>query len=164
MPPTLFTRPHRYDRARLVVGLIAPLLALLLVATACGDDEVADDTTTTTQAPADDTTTTAPDGDTETTQPASDDVPECDEAAISTLLTTQLGSDGNVDRVEITDCAGGFARAIVIPVADNLETEQVFLRAGDSGWEIVDFGTGIECGDPDLADDMVAACEALGLP
>ena len=164
MSRSFSTAPHRFDRTRLLLGLIAPLVALLVLAAACGDDEVADDPAPTTQAPPEDTTTTRPPAETTTTEVASDDVPECDQEAISTLLVGHLGSDGvEIDRVEITDCDGGFARALVFPVADNFETEQVFLRSSGAGWEIIDFGTGIECGDGALSEELVEACDALGL-
>lgn len=164
MSHTFSHTTHRFDRARLFLGLIAPLVALLLLASACGDDELAEGATTTTEAQPDDTTTTQPPAETTTTEVASDDVPECEHEAISTLLASQLEPGGEIDRVEITDCDGGFARALVIPVADNLESQQVFLRSSGSDWEIIDFGTGIGCDEGDVVSEVAEACEALDLP
>jgi hypothetical protein len=42
------------------------------------------------------------------------------------------------------------------------ETEQVFFRAQDGSWRILEYGTGVDCADADLDAGLRAACEALG--
>jgi hypothetical protein len=157
------TEPQRFDRLRLAIGLLAPLILIVILTAACGDDDGDAGATTT----ADMSTTSPPDTLVDSTDaPQGDDVPECDHTAIDSTLRDALGSgDGpEIDRVEITNCDGGYARVLVIPTESNFETEQVFLQnAGGGAWQIVDFGTGISCEDDDLTSELEAACEALGL-
>lgn len=159
--PIFHTSPHRYDRLRLAVGLLVPLIVVVLLAAACGNDDSATGTgqTTTTLAG---TTTTDP-AEPEPTDPG--DVPECDQSDIEEAIERDFGSgDGPaIEEIEITNCEQGHARVIIIPVEPNFESEQVFMRKVGGLWEIIDFGTGITCGDDDLDPDMAAACEALGL-
>jgi hypothetical protein len=79
----------------------------------------------------------------------------------------------NIIEVDIRECQNGYAR--VIAIADQstcdpdfpncLENEQVFLEDVDGSWEYFTSGTGIECNDEaNLWPEMIAVCEALGLP
>jgi hypothetical protein len=149
---------HRYDRLRLLIGLLAPLVVIVFVAASCSDDDTdsSDGTTTT-------STTAAP-----TTEPGPIDGGEtavCDEDEIDRVMRELLASPEGpeIDRVEITDCAGGYARVIVVPVEANFESEQVFIHQVGGSWEVIDFGTGISCEDDDLGVELASACAALGL-
>lgn len=153
-------------RLRRTVGMLPPVLLVVFLLASCGDDSTSGSgsPTSTTGAPtttdAATTTTVAP-----TTEPEPPEPGTCDPDEIDALLRPMLGSaDGpEIDRVDITDCAGGYARVIVVPVETNFESEQVFVRQGDDGWEVVDFGTGISCKDDDLGAKLTATCDALGL-
>jgi hypothetical protein len=162
----IHSKPQRFDRVRLVIGLIVPLVLIVALTVACGDDEVDPRASATTSTPmTTSTTTTSLPSVGNTDEPQGDDEPECDQRSIKGLVDDTLGSgDGpEIDRVEVTECAGGYARVIVIPVEPNFETEQLFLRLVGDTWEILDFGTGISCEDDDLSEDLDTACEALGL-
>jgi hypothetical protein len=91
---------------------------------------------------------------------------------VAGLLPTPPG----VVAVEIRECQNGYAR--VIAVADQstcptsssdpdphcYENEQVFLVDRGGSWEVLTYGTGVDCRDPgSLLPEHVAACEALGL-
>jgi len=79
----------------------------------------------------------------------------------------------NIVDVDVADCQNAYAR--VFAIADQstcdpdtpqcFEDEQVFLEDRGGTWEYLTSGTGISCGNPgDLDAQMIAACEALGLP
>ena len=79
----------------------------------------------------------------------------------------------NIVDVDVPDCQNGYAR--VFALADQsgcdpefpicLENEQVFLVDVDGSWQYLEAGTGIECENPSrLSPEMIAACDALGLP
>jgi hypothetical protein len=66
--------------------------------------------------------------------------------------------------VDIQQCQNSYARVFATPVDLNrYESEQVFLKDEEGSWKVLSYGTGISCQDPDLLDELIPACEALGL-
>jgi hypothetical protein len=78
-----------------------------------------------------------------------------------------------VVRVEVVRCQHDYARVNALPDASTCpptcnETYEVYLRWTGTRWQVVDFGTGIECEDtttlPPLPALIRRACRALGYP
>jgi hypothetical protein len=66
--------------------------------------------------------------------------------------------------VDIQQCQNGYARVFATPEDPNrYESEQVFLKDEEGSWKLLTYGTGISCQDPDILDELIPACEALGL-
>jgi hypothetical protein len=66
--------------------------------------------------------------------------------------------------VDVDRCQNGFARFFGMPIdPERFETEQFFTRWDSGVWSLVDSGTGLTCGDPANAPELVEACAALGL-
>jgi hypothetical protein len=82
---------------------------------------------------------------------------------VRTVLTPE--QPDTVGSVQIGACQGGYAQVFAVPKEENLETEQLFLVWRGGTWQVIDFGTGIDCGDPETLSsvDMQDACAALGL-
>jgi len=69
-----------------------------------------------------------------------------------------------IEVVDIEQCQNGYARVFAMPVDPNrYDSEQVFLKDEEGSWKLLTWGTGISCQDPDLLDELIPACEALGL-
>jgi hypothetical protein len=76
-------------------------------------------------------------------------------------------------RAEVLRCRNDYARVTAIPDKSVCpptcyETYEVFVRWTGERWQVVDFGTGIECEDtttlPPLPTPIRRACRALGYP
>jgi hypothetical protein len=86
----------------------------------------------------------------------------CESSAILPVVT-EIAPDIIVG-VDIQQCQNGYARVFATPVDPNRDdSEQVFLKDEEGSWELLTWGTGISCQDPDLLDELIPACEALGL-
>lgn len=111
------------------------------------------------------------------TEPASEavSVAPCDDAAILDVVDDAF-PDLRVPivAVSVEECANGYARVFAIPDdstcnpgsvdSECFENEQVFLIDRGGSWEVLAYGTGIECAnEPMLTPDLAAACQALGL-
>jgi hypothetical protein len=72
-----------------------------------------------------------------------------------------------IEGVDVAACRNGYARVYAVARENPTghpqhENEQVFLRDVDGSWEVVSSGTGVTCGDGDLAAVLVEVCEGLG--
>jgi hypothetical protein len=72
-----------------------------------------------------------------------------------------------IERVEVATCRNGFARVFATPRPSpslvNTQTEQFFLRYTGGRWEVVTYGTGVSCQDPDLRPpELEELCRGLG--
>jgi hypothetical protein len=85
------------------------------------------------------------------------------------LLQQKLGP--SIVKADLVRCRNGYARVNAVPDASIcpptcLETKEAYLRWMSGRWEMVDFGTGIECEDtgtlPPLPTPIRRACRALG--
>lgn len=72
-----------------------------------------------------------------------------------------------IDRIEVTNCRNGYARAIVNPPPDHPlagEGATVLLKKTGDGWQMIANGTAITCSSTDEEPaEIVEACRALGI-
>lgn len=90
----------------------------------------------------------------------------CTPESMEAVLDAEFNPDGtSPGTITITECQNPYARAWYAPELPNYETEQVFLRDQQGEWEILTYGTGIECAtDFDIRPpELEAACVVLGL-
>ncbi len=99
---------------------------------------------------------------------------DCSAAAMLPLLTSLFPSNPAwvIVDVDIANCQNGYARVFAVPDMSScpdptmpcLESEQLFLGDVSGTWKLIDYGTGLDCGDPaSLLPATQAACVALGL-
>lgn len=90
----------------------------------------------------------------------------CTPEAMEDVVDAELDPDGIIPgTVEISQCQNSYARVSYVPDLPNYETEQVFLRDQQGEWEILTYGTGIDCAtDADFRPpELETACVVLGL-
>lgn|GEM_PF-4513813 len=108
-------------------------------------------------------TTAAPTTAAPTTVPP---VASCDEDELLEVVRRVLVPENPaiIGSVTVGACQNGYAQVFALPTETNLEGEQLFLADRGGVWEVVDFGTGIDCSDASFpVEEMVDACVALGL-
>ncbi len=95
----------------------------------------------------------------------------CGAADIFPVVRRRIGTQ--IVRTEVVRCRNDYARVMAIPDKSVCpptcyETYEVFVRWTGERWQVVDFGTGIECEDtttlPPLPTPIRRACRALGYP
>jgi len=94
------------------------------------------------------------------------DIAPCTPEAMEDVVDAELDPDGTIrGTVKISECQNPYARVSYVPDLPNYETEQVFLRDQQGEWEILTYGTGIDCAtDADFRPpELETACVALGL-
>lgn len=94
------------------------------------------------------------------------DIAPCTPEAMEVVLDAEFNPDGtSPGTITITACQNPYARALYAPELPNYETEQVFLRDRQGEWEILTYGTGIDCAtDFDFRPpELETACVVLGL-
>ena len=163
---------------------VAVRLALASILVSCGDDSTqseSDSEATSTSEAIDQevqsatTAPPAPEADLATTATVEVAAAACAADAILPVVAALFPENEmwNIVDVDVADCQNGYAR--VFAIADQstcdldppqcFEDEQVFLEDRGGTWEYLASGTGISCDNPsDLQAEMIAVCEALGLP
>jgi hypothetical protein len=74
-----------------------------------------------------------------------------------------------VKEVQIQQCRAPYARILAIPQAvdtsNSFENEQVFLKAVSGAWQVLTYGTGIDCANDTSFSppELEQACHVLGL-
>ncbi|MBO3742681.1 hypothetical protein [Actinoplanes flavus] len=92
--------------------------------------------------------------------------PECAPAVILPVAAKLVDDPAiglKVEAVEIPVCRNGYARVFTVPArtAQRFEGDQLFLRAVDGAWKLVERGASIDCGDEGLSPAVAEACAAL---
>lgn len=139
--------------------IIFPAIPLALALAACGSSNDSSNPTVT-GAPA-----TGPEP--SPTPSAEPLMAECSSEAVAPVVNAEINPDGSIPAVaELAECRGGYARAFLVPEdTAAYETEQLFLVDVDGEWQVLTFGTGIDCvNDIEFRPaELEDACVALGL-
>ena len=148
-------------RNRLV--LVVLMVAIVVVMAGCGEDDATSTPSGPTAGP-----TSPTDPEPSISEPSITPLylADCTTDAIEGVVVAELDPDGVIPgTVQISECENPYARVFYVPDSPGYESEQVFLLDRQGEWEILTYGTGIDCAtDTDFEPpELETACMVLGL-